>query len=367
MASLFKYEHQPVVRSKHLAVIRTVMMLLIIAASVIILTGGCSAPTTHGDIENEMTSVIDGEHVLTDKSSLTYEAESTDKPENISVTVETVGEFFKAIGSNKTINLKPGIYKLEELIDTDIENPNASFQTERDGNSLGAGELVIQGIENLSITGIGDKHVEILTNSQNSNVLTFKDSKNIALTNIRAGHYPDKGGCYGGVAVFKDSSNISIEHCDFFGCGINGLELCNAGNVIFSDSVIEECSFHILCMSNSSNVTFLNSEFVNNNGTELINISGCLNVLFDKCNFADNTGDTDIGIMFNIDSGFSAYVSPFERNGVISDIKIKNSIIQNNQTVSDKIARAPDESAKSLVFEETEFVGNNFANEVIQM
>jgi hypothetical protein len=277
------------------------------------------------------------------------------------ITVETVDELFKSIGPNRLIQLKPGAYKLDELLDTDIVNPYVTMQTNREAQSLDGEEMVIHDVENLSIIGLGANPVEILTKYQLANVLTFKNTRNITISNIRAGHWPSQGGCYGGVVTFKDSNDVSIDNSSFFGCGINGLELCNVKNVLFNNSVIEDCNLHIMCLSNSGGIAFQKSDFVSNRGTELFNISGCRDVIFDGCNLSDNVAVTDSGVFFTIDnSGFSPYVSAFERNDIISNITIKNSFIKNNNTVSPDISRSPNESSDSITFLNTVFNGNSF-------
>jgi len=277
------------------------------------------------------------------------------------ITVKTVKELFEAIGPNRTIQLQPGAYKLDELPDADMVNPYATMQTNRDAQSLDGRELVIHDVENLSIIGLGENPVEILTKYQLANVLTFKNTRNITISNIRAGHWPSQGGCYGGVVTFKDLNDVSIDNCSFFGCGINGLELCNVKNVLFDNSVIEDCNFNIMCLSNSEGIIFQNSDFVNNRGAELINISGCKDVIFNGCNLSDNEAVTDIGVLFSIDSNsFSSYVSAFERNDIISNITIKNSVIKNNNTVSPDIIRSPNENSGNISFVNTVFEGNSF-------
>lgn len=303
--------------------------------------------------EKEYGEIIKSFKIISNTAETTVSTET--------ITVKTVEELFEAIGPNRIIQLQPGTYRLDELTDLNLVNPYAAMQTERDEQSLDGAELVIQDVENLTITGLGESQVEIFTKYQLANVLTFENAKNIIITNIRAGHSPSQGGCYGGVITFRDSENISIRNSSFFGCGINGLELCNVKNVLLDDSVIEDCSFHIMCLSNSEDIIFQNSKFINNRGTTLLNISGCRDVVFDGCELSDNAAVTDIGVFFTIDFfDFSAYVSSFERNDVTSNVTVKNSVIKNNSSMSTDIMRTPNESKDSITFENTVFEGNGF-------
>jgi hypothetical protein len=173
------------------------------------------------------------------------------------------------------------------------------------------------------------------------------------------GHFPVKGGCYGGVLFFKNSNNITITGSNFFGCGINGLEVNNVNTLLFQDSTIEDCHY-IMCIGNSQNITFLDSSFQKTIGSTLFNISGCKGVLFNHCDITDNVGKTDVGVLFQIDYGFPTYAEPIDVNNVVSEILIKDSIIKGNRTTSPSMTQAPAASANSLTFENVEFENNSF-------
>ena len=252
--------------------------------------------------------------------------------------IDTPEEFIAAIGSDKTIVIEPVMIDLGKT-----------------------GPLVISDVHNLTIICEASEYAEIVTNNYNAVVLTFENCSNISLINIKIGHYPESGGCYGGVVSFIDCNDISIEGCRLYGCGVNGLELVNVDGFEFKRSIIEECSMHIMCISNSKNLRFTDSVFGNNRGTELINISGCEDVLFERCYITGNEAVTDAGVLFTLDmSAFSAYVKAFERNDVDSDVTIRYSTIANNTSTSDEMVRTAQDSKAKIELEGTKTDSNSF-------
>lgn len=322
---------------------------VLISLSIILSITSCDGNS--GKPNSKSTTSQTSETLSATSNSSTVQSK-TESEAVVEVEVGTATEFFEAIAPNRIIKLKGKTFKLDELSGTAKTNPYANLKSNGE-------ELVIHDVQNLSIIGMGDEMVEIFTKYMEADVLRFENVKNVNVSNVRMGHWPDAGGCGGGVIVFKNASDIAIEGCSFFGCGINGLEAVSVKNLIFKNSIIEDCSFHIMCIGNSENVTFQNSVFKNNRGGELINISGCKDVLFEKCDISDNVATTDIGVLFKVDHGFSGYVDAFEINDVISNILIKNSNIKGNNTVSKEIAVTTKER-DSLKFENVVFDGNSF-------
>jgi len=169
-----------------------------------------------------------------------------------------------------------------------IDNPNI-WVDERTGG------LLIHNIRDLTIADTGQEKANILTGNMNADVIVFEDSQGISLADIRAGHKNEDKGC------FRRSSDIYLE----------------------------DCSFYIMCLSNSDDIEFFKSSFHDNKGTTLINISGCGNVVFEKCEIIDNAAVTDTAALFALDmSEFSPYVRPFERNGKDSLVRITDTVVQ---------------------------------------
>jgi hypothetical protein len=238
------------------------------------------------------------------------------------VKVSDINGLVSAVASDTLILLAPGEYMIDEADMSKVDNTNIRIDDQTGG-------LVIHNIQDLTIICSGKEKVDILTGNMDADVMVFEDSKGIALANIRTGHKDKDKGCYGSVISFKRSSDIYMEGCSLFGCGINGLELMEVSGFMFADSEIYDCSFHIMCLSNSEDIGFSGSSFHDNRGTTLINISGCGNVVFEKCEIIENEAVTDTAALFTLDmSDFSPYVNVFERNDKDSEVILKDTIVQ---------------------------------------
>lgn len=201
------------------------------------------------------------------------------------VIVNNTEEFIRAIGPNKKIILKENQdFNLTGENIHNIENPYIYWNSEYDGY-----ELIIRDVNNLTIEGEGDVNVNILVEPRYADVLTFNNCTNIKVININAGHTPDKGHCTGGVFVFNDCIDIDIENTRLFGCGILGLDLSEVDGFKFTNSIITECSYGIMIISDSKNISFENSKFIENEGFDtMIDINNSA-ATFTKCDFTDNT------------------------------------------------------------------------------
>jgi hypothetical protein len=273
------------------------------------------------------------------------------------VTVDTVEDFLDSIGPDKIIELNPGTYRLDKLPDDYKGNEYVRIRDERQGNRFGGREVVIHDVENLWIDGLGDERVNVVTGDQHANVLTFENSSYIFIDNLRLGHWPKKGGCSGGVAVFLNSGGIKLTNTELFGCGINGLELYNTGNVLFTRSVITDCSLSIMFLSNSAGIRFENSFFKENRGTTLVNINGCSDVVFRECSFENNTAVTDIAALFVIDCAYLPYAYFFDPADLVSDVLVTGSRFINNKVAFDQFVRTADRSRDSFKLENNTFEG----------
>lgn len=199
------------------------------------------------------------------------------------VTVSNVDELFAALGSNKHIKLKPGIYNISDLKQEYSKRKNIYWREENDGN-----ELVLDEIYNLTLEGIGDKPVEIVVEPRYADVLTFVNCTKISLKNIKAGHTLEKGYCTGGVLNFDSSKDINISNSILYGCGTFGIIAENTENLKFINSIIEECTNGAMTLSNCKDFTFTNSIFKKSKSFSLIRIYSSSNIVYDKCEISEN-------------------------------------------------------------------------------
>lgn len=205
-------------------------------------------------IAMELVSVDNWEAVIAQPAAV-------NKSEDGAVHVSTVDEFLAAIGSDTTIYLEDGIFDLstasnygsyggENYVwhDTYVDGP----------------QLVISGVENLRIIGAGADKASIVAVPRYAEVLAFENCRSISLEGFTAGHTQAPGSCIGGVIYFTGSSQLSIEDCSLYGCGVWGVTAYDCDGLSVKNTEIYECS----------------------NGD--INLNQCRNVSFEGCDIHDN-------------------------------------------------------------------------------
>ncbi|WP_010247647.1 stalk domain-containing protein [Acetivibrio cellulolyticus] len=282
----------------------------------------------------------------------TYKADSDLIMNNIKVntgykeiTVSNVQELLDSIGSNRKIILKPGRYNLSEYGNYDVsDNRHIKWVDTYDGK-----ELIIYDVNNLTIESKDYKETEISIETYYSDVLSFKFSKGITLNNITMGHYPDKGYCAGDVASFDYCSDISINNCDFYGCGTYGISAIDVNNMLVSGSIIRDCSYGIMDLGYCKSINFENNIFKDNEELCMVNMCRCEDILFKACSFTNNKSSSTYSCnMFELERCGIIYIndSNFIDNKLQS-LKNKDSeIIFNNCTFKNNAFSAPEVTSK---------------------
>ena len=199
--------------------------------------------------------------------------------ETIRVSNET--ELINVIGSNRIIELNPGTYSLSKSYN--LQTQYCSWQNTGNGYQLN-----IDGVENLTITGLGEEPVKVHAESTHAFVLAFGNSNHIQINNIEAGHFPEQGHCEGGVFYFGNCKNILIENSTLFGCGKEGLTLSGVDNLQVNQSTIKDCSYGIMTAGDSTDLTFTGSRFHDNKEYHLLDFSRCAGISFIQCEIYNN-------------------------------------------------------------------------------
>lgn len=196
--------------------------------------------------------------------------------------VDNAEEFVAALGSDRTIRLKGSTIYLSDL-SPDKSGPHFRMSKEYDGY-----ELVIFGVNNLKIVGMGKKPVKIITRPVYGDVLVFVNATNLTLENIEAGHGPEKGQCTGGVLNFAQCKNVTIQKSVLYGSGMEGITAEDVTNLACQNTVIKECTYSVMTLKNCNEFSFNRCRFVDNQEFDLFNLDGCINVLFEDCDIAEN-------------------------------------------------------------------------------
>jgi hypothetical protein len=216
------------------------------------------------------------------------------------IKVSDAREFLEALGSNRIIEMEYwGDYNL-----TEINYRSLTYQEGVGWSQVFDGEeLVLSGVENLTIRGGGPEgaKADIIVDPRYAFVLKFENCKNIVIEDVRAGH-SEAGTCGGGVFGFENSSHITITGSEMYGCGTEGLALWNVDSVRVADSVIYECTYHIMTVEGGQNISFENCFFRENREFDLVNVSDTKNMSFTNCTFSRNNCHGTYGYynMFNV-------------------------------------------------------------------
>ena len=163
------------------------------------------------------------------------------------VRVSTVDELLAAIAPNTVIELAPGEYDLSTAANygSKSDNPYYSWNSvwgDEDGKTRS--ELVIRGVDGLTLRGSGLEETRIVAVPRYANVMKFYDCRNLTISNLTAGHTIEPGLCSGGVLCFENCTCIGIDACGLYGCGTIGVYALDCNDLTVTNSRIYECSYN---------------------------------------------------------------------------------------------------------------------------
>lgn len=229
-------------------------------------------------------TIIDGFKLGSDGACVFTQLTNNSTEKIVDVTVENAQEFVDALGSNKRILLKPGVYNLSTINQINKSDNSVSWRTVEDGK-----ELNIQNIHNLTIEGMSSGKVEIKTSPRYANIMSFTNVSNVTIKNIIAGHTPAPYECNAGVIKFNCSNDISIMNSELYGCGSIGLDLNNVQRLQSSNCKIDHCSLRAIQIYHSKDIKFTENKIVNHEAySNIIMLNGAKDITFEKCELADN-------------------------------------------------------------------------------
>ncbi len=168
---------------------------------------------------------------------------SAEEPTGGTVRVSTVDELLAAIAPDTVIELAPGTYDLSAAADygSDTHSGFYSWNGVYDGF-----ELVLHGVENLTLRGAGMGETVLAAMPRYANVLRFTGCADVTVADLTAGHTTEPGWCQGGVLYFEGGSGIAVERCGLYGCGTIGVQARECTGLTVKDSDIYECSYGAL-------------------------------------------------------------------------------------------------------------------------
>ena len=154
-----------------------------------------------------------------------------------SVTVNSAQELAAAIAPGATITLGEGVFKLDLGDDINTGNPYCWWEAVEDGF-----QLVISGVQDLTIQGAGRDATRIQTDPRFADVLKFENCGNLTLQGFTAGHTEQAEGCEGDVIDLGDCQNVLLEDLGLFGCGFIGVNANQCQELDIRTCDIYSCS-----------------------------------------------------------------------------------------------------------------------------
>jgi hypothetical protein len=212
------------------------------------------------------------------------------------ITVSTSRELWEAIGSDRTIRLRPGVYDLVSIAESLTESsPHIAFEPVYDGI-----EAVIRNVQNLTIIGPKDHSAKIYTQPRYADVLRFDNCQDISIERVEAGHWPDAGDCNGAVLQFTDCDRIELDDLMLFGSGTYGIWALRTNELHCKDSQIYECTYGILYFTECEDIHLEDCQFLDNRKFNLVHVERSRQVQFEDCQFRNNQVLAQWDAFFNV-------------------------------------------------------------------
>ena len=202
----------------------------------------------------------------------------------VHVYVKTVDEFLAAIAPNTTIHLDSESFDLSGASEYGSGSSDYYFwELKGDGP-----ELVISGVSNFHIDGKGKEQTGIYAAPRTANVLHFYGCETISVCGITAGHSAEDGACQGGVLDFLYCSDITIEDCGLFGCGILGVSAQESRDIQVIDTEIYECSQGAARFYDCENISFSGCNIHDCPTLHIVLNGSCRNASYDGVEIKDS-------------------------------------------------------------------------------
>lgn len=233
-------------------------------------------------------------------STVSFAAEKQDE-----VHVNNLVEFINAIKSNRIIyidndiDFKDGLKKfhnfnpqrLPELDEYEVtEHPENFKERSFVYDNYDGYELCLSGYKNLTIrtNETGSKSL-LRVVPRYAYVLCFIGCTDIKIEGLVMGH-TDEGYCQGGVLNFQKCENVSVNTCDLYGCGIEGICFRDSKKLVMKNTQIRDCSYQIMTIRDSNDCIFENCFFFRNRQFSLFDLINSNQLTFRNCLITHNEG-----------------------------------------------------------------------------
>jgi len=228
------------------------------------------------------------------------------------VNVNSAEALMNALASDTKIILAPGKYVLQSETVTEYYDDGSAWEYQIPKI------LFIDGMNNLTIEGNGK--AEIVLDVGTAPVINIMNSYNVTFSGLILGHDVPEYGCEGEGYVIQMimCDGVTVESCDLYGCGVEGINAFGCSNVTVNNTVIRDCMVRgIYVTAMKGDFTFNNCQFLRNAYDDYFaQTSGLIyaskrtaegdsgNIYFNNCTFADNKNTQFVESYSNTDEYF---------------------------------------------------------------
>ena len=179
------------------------------------------------------------------------------------VRVSNVDELLAAIAPNTVIELAAGEYDLTSAANYGAESDSPYYSWSSvwsDDSGKTESELIIRGVDGLTLRGAGLRETSIVTVPRYANVIRFVGCRNLTISSLTAGHTKEPGYCSGGVLYLENCVCVGIDSCGLYGCGTIGVWATDCNDLTVSDSQVYDCSYNAVNVQQCRNVRVENCD-----------------------------------------------------------------------------------------------------------
>ena len=189
-------------------------------------------------------------------------------PIQVQVHVSNTDEFLEAIGPDREIIIDADLLDLSAASDYGA-GISEYYRWEQD---VDGPQLVISDVQNMTIRAEGQDLAAhtICSVPRYANVLSFRRCHYLTLQGFTAGHTVEPGFCTGGVLDFRECTNISVEKCGLYGCGVCGIQSNFTSGLNILDCDIYECSEGGMWLWNTEDILIQGNTFRDLGGPNVI-------------------------------------------------------------------------------------------------
>lgn len=228
------------------------------------------------------------------------------------IVVGTVDELMNALAPKTTVILKSGEYNVTNWTIDQIKKGNIAdyyevynlvetddydYSTTPDSVEFTyrlwpeEPELCISYLDHCTIRSENPKDpARIVCTPRSANVLFLTNCEDVTIRDIVMGHTDGNDECAGDVLSLYNSSRITIDGCDLYGCGATALNISDCYNTTVTGCDIHDCTIGCVSLYNTYGFDVSDTTFHDVNGLWMFSVySGSM--YFDNCTFKDLNGE----------------------------------------------------------------------------